>query len=243
MVTSPFLGELMGTMILVLLGDGVVAGVLLNKSKAQNAGWIVITAGWAMAVMCGVFTCQACGGPDGHLNPAVTLGSAFQSGDFSKLASYVPAQMLGAFMGAVLVWLHYWPHWAETEEADLKLAVFSTGPAIRNSFSNLVSEIIATFTLVLVATCIFSKGVSPGGPPAGMGPALVAGLVWGLGLSLGGPTGYALNPARDLSPRLAHAILPIAGKGSSDWGYAWIPVLGPCLGAVLAGILLRTFGV
>jgi glycerol uptake facilitator protein len=228
-------------MVLVLLGNGVVAGVLLNKSKAHNAGWIVITAGWALAVMCGVFVCIASGGADAHLNPAVTLAFAALSGDFSKVASYIPAQMLGAVLGASLVWLHYLPHWAQTEEADLKLACFSTGPAIRQPLANLLSEVIATFVLFLVVWAIFSSRVSSGIAP-GLGPALVGALVWGLGLSLGGPTGYALNPARDLGPRIAHSLLPIAGKGSGDWAYAWIPVVGPCLGAVVAALLIRGLG-
>lgn len=238
-MASPFLGEFLGTMVLILLGNGVVAGVLLNRSKSNNAGWVVITAGWALAVMAGAFTSIACGSADAHLNPAATLGFAVSSGDFSKLAVYVPAQILGAMAGALLVFLHYFPHWAETEEADLKLACFSTAPAIRNPLWNFFSEILGTWVLVFVVSCIFSKAVSPTGPVAGLGPYLVGMLVWSIGMSLGGPTGYAINPARDLGPRLMHAILPIPGKGGSDWGYAAIPVAGPLLGAVLAGIMAR----
>jgi glycerol uptake facilitator protein len=231
-------GEFMGTLVLILLGNGVVAGVLLRKSKAEDAGWMVITTGWALAVMCGVFTAIACGGP-GHLNPAVTVGAAVRSGDFSKVGPYIAAQMLGAMAGQVLVWLHYLPHWRETPEVDRKLACFSTSPAIRSAGANLLSEIIGTFVLVLVAGAIFSKAVASSGPAPGLGPYLVGSLVWGIGLSLGGTTGYAINPARDLGPRIAHALLPIAKKGGSDWRYAPIPVLGPLLGGVLAGTLVR----
>lgn len=239
---SAWLGEFLGTMILILLGNGVVAGVLLEKSKAQSSGWIVITAGWALAVMAGVFTATACGSADAHLNPAVTLGFAVKSGDFSKIPSYVLAQMAGAFVGATLVWLHYFPHWAETSDEGAKLACFSTSPAIRRPPWNLLSEVLATWVLVFVVWAIFSQGVSPTGPAAGLGPYLVASLVWGLGLSLGGTTGYAINPARDLGPRLAHALWPIAGKGPSDWSYAAIPVLGPLLGGGLAGLTVRLLG-
>jgi len=238
-MTSSFLGEFLGTFTLVLLGNGVVAGVLLNKSKAQNAGWIAITAGWAFAVMSGVFVAIASGSNDAHLNPAVTLGFAVRSGDFSKCVPYMSAQMLGAFFGAVLVWVHFFPHWRETPDARWKLACFSTHPAIRSVFHNLLSEIIATFVLVLVAGAIFSKAAAGTGLASGLGPYLVGSLVWGVGLSLGGTTGYAINPARDLGPRIAHSILPIAGKGDSDWSYAGIPVAGPLIGGVLAGVVMR----
>jgi glycerol uptake facilitator protein len=241
-MTSPFLGEFLGTMILILLGNGVVAGVLLKKSKAEGSGWIVITAGWAFAVMAGVFTSIACGSSDAHLNPAVTLGFAVRAGDFSKVGPYLAAQMLGALVGATLVWLHYLPHWKETPDVGAKLACFCTAPAIRAAAANLVSEIVGTFVLVFVVGAIFSKSVAATGPSA-LGPYLVGSLVWGIGLSLGGTTGYAINPARDFGPRLAHAILPIAGKGGSDWGYAGIPVIGPLAGGALAGWLLRVVGV
>ena len=241
-MTSPFLGEFLGTMMLVLLGDGVVAGVLLKRSKAEGSGWMVITAGWAFAVMAGVFTAIACGSSDAHLNPAVTLGFAVWRGSFSKFAPYAAAQILGALTGGVLVWLHYFPHWKETSEGAAKLGCFCTAPAIRRMIPNLVSEIIGTFVLVFVVGAIFSKRVAEVGPGS-LGPYLVGSLVWGIGLSLGGTTGYAINPARDFGPRLAHAILPIAGKSSSDWGYASVPVIGPLLGGALAGWLLRVLAV
>ena len=235
-------GEFMGTLILILLGDGVVAGVLLKRSKAEGAGWMVITTGWALAVMAGVFVSIACGSNDAHLNPAVTMGFAVSSGDFSKVGPYIVAQLAGAFVGATLVWLHFLPHWKETPDQGLKLAVFCTAPAIRNFLANVISEIIGTFVLVFVVGAIFSKAVAAGGPAAGLGPYLVGALVWGIGLSLGGTTGYAINPARDLGPRLAHAALPVAGKGPSDWGYASVPVIGPLIGGSLAGVLLRVIG-
>lgn len=238
-MTTPFFGEFIGTLILILLGDGVVAGVLLKRSKAESSGWMVITSGWAFAVMAAVFAAIACGSKDAHINPAVTLGFAVSTGDYSKLASYLPAQLLGALVGAILVWLHYFPHWKETQDPSLKLAVFCTAPAIRSAAANLVSEIIGTFVLMFIVGAIFSNAVSKDGIAAGLGPYLVGSLVWGIGLSLGGTTGYAINPARDLGPRIAHAFLPIPGKRDSDWGYATIPVLGPLLGAGLAGLLLR----
>ena len=240
-MTSPILGEFMGTLILVLMGNGVVAGVLLKKSKAENSGWMVITAGWAFAVMCGAFTAIACGSTDAHLNPALTLGMAVRLGDFSKFFPYFGAQLLGAFVGAAIVWIHFLPHWSETPEEKFKLACFCTHPAIRNVAANMISEIIGTFVLVFVVGAIFSKAVAGTGLATGIGPYLVGSLVWGVGLSLGGTTGYAINPARDLGPRIAHAILPIAGKGSSDWGYAGIPVVGPLIGGALAGLLMRAF--
>jgi len=242
-MNSPILGEFLGTMILLLLGDGVVAAVLLKRSKAEGSGWMVITAGWSFAVMAGVFTAMACGSSDAHLNPAVTIGFAMRDGNFAKFGPYLVAQILGAMVGAALVWLHYFPHWKETPDTAAKLGCFCTAPAIRNSLSNLLSEIIATFVLVFVVGAVFSKNVSATGPAAGLGPYLVGSLVWGIGLSLGGRTGYAINPARDLGPRMAHAILPIAGKGGSDWGYAPIPVIGPLIGGVLAGVLLRLLAI
>jgi glycerol uptake facilitator protein len=241
-MATRMLGEFMGTMVLVLMGNGVVAGTLLRRSKGENGGWIAITTGWALAVMTGVFTAMACGSPDAHLNPAVTLGFAVSTGDFSKLAPYVAAQMLGALAGATLVWLHYLPHWRQTPEPDRKLACFCTSPAIRRPAANLLSEIIGTFVLVLVAGAIFSKAVAPNGPSAGLGPYLLGSLVWGIGLSLGGTTGYAINPARDLGPRIAHWLLPVAEKGSSEWGYAAVPIFGPLIGGGLAGIVIRVVG-
>jgi glycerol uptake facilitator protein len=230
----------MGTMVLILLGDGVVANVLLKRSKAEGAGWMVITAGWCFAVMAGIYTAVACGSADAHINPAVTLGFAVATNDYSKVVPYVSAQLIGAFAGAVLVWLHFYPHWKETPDPAAKLAVFCTAPAIRNRAANLISEIIGTLVLVFVVAAIFSKAVaSAGGLPPGFGAYLVACLVWGIGLSLGGTTGYAINPARDLGPRIAHAVLPVAGKGASDWAYAVIPVIGPLIGGGIAGLLIR----
>jgi glycerol uptake facilitator protein len=234
-------GEFMGTLVLILMGNGVVAGVLLRKSKAENAGWMVITTGWAFAVMTGVFTAIACGGP-GHLNPAVTLASAVASGNFGNVLPYTLAQVLGAMAGAVLVWIHFGPHWSQTPDPDSKRACFCTSPAIRRPAANLVSEIIGTFVLILVASAIGSKAGAPVGPAPGLTPYLVGCLVWGIGLSLGGTTGYAINPARDLGPRIAHSLLPIAQKGGSDWSYAAVPVAGPLIGAALAGLLVRAIG-
>jgi glycerol uptake facilitator protein len=228
----------MGTLVLILLGNGVVANVVLKKSKAEGAGWMVITTGWGLAVMAGVFTSIACGG-EGHLNPAVTLAAAVNSGDYSKLPGYIGAQLAGAIVGALLVWLHFLPHWRETPDPDAKRACFCTAPAIRSPLANLWSEMVGTFVLVLVAGAIFSKAVAAAGPVAGLGPYLVGCLVWGIGLSLGGTTGYAINPARDLGPRIAYAILPIPKKGGSDWGYAPVPIVGPLLGGSLAGLFVR----
>ena len=232
---STFVSEMMGTGLLILLGDGVVAAVLLNKSKAQNSGWIVITFGWAIAVMIGVFAATKSGA---HLNPAVTIGQA-AAGDleWSKVPEYLGGEFAGAAIGALLVWLAYYVHWGETEDPGLKLAVFSTGPAIRNTVANLITEIIGTFVLVFGVYAIFKVGGTGGDLSAGLGPLLVAFLVLGIGLSLGGPTGYAINPARDLGPRIMHAILPIAGKGSSDWSYSWIPVVGPLIGGAIGGMV------
>ena len=230
----------MGTMVLILLGDGVVANVLLKRTKAEGAGWMVITSGWAFAVMAGVFTAVACGSRDAHINPAVTLGFAVSSGTFAKVVPYAIAQLLGAFAGATLVWLYFLPHWRETPDPGTKLACFCTAPAIRNFPSNLLCEVIGTFLLVLVVGAMFSRGVSAVAPVGGLGPYLVASLVWGIGLSLGGTTGYAINPARDLGPRIAHTLWPISRKGHSDWGYALVPVVGPLLGGILAGVLMRS---
>jgi glycerol uptake facilitator protein len=232
----------MGTLIMILLGEGVNAGVLLKRSKAENSGWLVITTGWMLAVLCGIFTAQLFGSVDAHLNPAITLASAVRSKSFANLGSFALAQMLGAFTGAVLVWIHYYPHWKVTEDPELKRAIFCTSPAIRNPLTNFLSEALGTAVLILVVGAMTSKPVLSTGAAAGLTPWLVSCVVWGVGLSLGGTTGYAINPARDLGPRIAHALLPIPGKGSSDWGYAIIPVLGPAAGAVLAGFLLRWLG-
>ncbi len=242
-MSSPFFGEFMGTMILVLMGNGVVANVLLKRSKGEGAGWTAIAAGWAFAVMCGIFTALACGSPDAHINPAFTLGVAISTGNFAKLGPYIAAQMLGGIGGAVLVWLHYLPHWRASDDPDAKLACFCTAPAIRWPAANLLSEIIGTFVLVLVAGAIASKAVSATGPAAGLGPYLVSMVVWSIGLSLGGTTGYAINPARDLGPRIAHALLPISKKRDANWSYAPIPVFGPLIGGALAGLFIRLAGI
>jgi glycerol uptake facilitator protein len=242
-MTSPFFGEFMGTLVLVLLGNGTVAGVLLKRSKSEGAGWSVITAGFAFAVMMGVFTAIACGSSGAHINPAVTLAIAVNTGDFSNLPTFVTAQLLGAMAGQILVWLAYLPHWKETPDAGLKLACFSTAPAIRNTGANILTEAIGTFMLALAILAIFSKAVSASGPAAGLGPYLVGAVVWGVGLALGGPTGFAINPARDLGPRIMHAILPIPGKGGSDWGYALVPVVGGLLGGLAAGLFIHTVGI
>jgi glycerol uptake facilitator protein len=239
---SPFLGEFVGTLVMILLGDGVVAGVLLKRSKAEGSGWMVITTGWAFAVLCGIFAANLFGSADAHLNPAITLAFALKTGDFAKLAPYALAQISGAFCGAALVWLQYLPHWKVTEDQSLKLGVFCTSPAIRSLGANLISEILATTVLIVVVGAMTSKLVLSTGAAAGLTPYLVGSLVWGLGLSLGGTTGYAINPARDFGPRLAHATLPIAGKGGSDWGYAGIPIVGPAIGGVIAGLILRWIG-
>ena len=229
----PFLGEFIGTALLVLLGTGVVANVVLTKTKGQNSGWIVITFGWAMAVFLGVYTCTQLGG-SGHLNPAVTLAvGVFSDFDKSLIAPYIAAQFGGAITGAILAWAVYKQHFDETTDKDLKLAVFCTAPAIRNTVSNLIAEIIGTFVLVFGALSISKPTTSLGTLDA----LPVALLVLGIGLSLGGPTGYAINPARDLGPRLAHFILPIPAKRNSDWSYAWIPVVGPVIGASIAAWL------
>lgn len=241
-MTSPFFGEFMGTLTLVLMGNGAVANSLLKDSKAQGAGWVAITAGWAFGVMTGVFTAIACGSSDAHLNPAVTLGAAVVKGDFSNVPGHCAAQILGGMAGALLVWLHFFPHWGRTADPALKLACFCTAPAVRHRAANLWSEIAGTFFLVLISGAILSKNVSHVGPVAGLGPYLVGALVWGIGLSLGGTTGYAINPARDLGPRLMHALLPIAGKGGSDWRYAPIPVIGPLAGGALAGLVISCIG-
>jgi glycerol uptake facilitator protein len=241
-LVSPFMGEFMGTMVLILLGNGVVAGVLLKQSKAENAGWLTITTAWGIAVFAGVFTSTAWGSADAHLNPAITVAAAIISGDPHKLLVYIPAQLLGAMVGQLLVWLLFYPHWAITEDPDAKLSCFSTMPAIRKPLWNLVAEVIGTFVLFLVISAITSRAVGgEHGLAIGLSPFLVGFLVWGVGLSLGGPTGYAINPIRDFGPRLVHTLLPIPGKRNSDWGYAWVPILGPIAGASIAAIIIRFF--
>jgi glycerol uptake facilitator protein len=244
------LAEVIGTALLVLLGDGVVANVLLNRTKGQNAGWIVITVGWGVAVAMAVYAVGRISGA--HLNPAVTIGLA-SIGSFSwaEVPGYIAAQMIGGFLGAVLVWLAYLPHWSSTTDSGTKLAVFATGPAIRNSGANFICEVIGTMVLLFGVLAIAANAQTLNAPgdvnlsfvfSRGLQPLLVGVLILGIGLSLGGPTGYALNPARDLAPRLAHAILPIPGKGSSDWGYAWIPVVAPIVGGVLGAGLYFVIG-
>ncbi len=237
MVTKIFASEVIGTALLILLGDGVVAAVLLAKSKAENSGWIVIAFGWGMAVAMAVY---AVGRFDGaHLNPAVTLGLAvIGATQWSDVPQYLAGEFVGAFIGAVLVYAHYSHHFKETEDPGLKLAVFSTGPAIRNYGLNLVSEIIGTFVLVFGVVAITAAGNKLSG---GLAPLLIGLLIFAIGLSLGGPTGYAINPARDLGPRIIHAILPIPGKGSSDWSYAWVPVVGPIVGGILGAVAAHSW--
>lgn len=228
---NAFLGELIGTAILILLGDGVVANVVLKNTKGHGAGWVVITFGWAMAVFAGVVVSAAASGA--HLNPAVSIGFAV-SGKFEwdLVPSYIAAQMLGACLGAGLVWLQYKDHFDVTEDRDAKRAVFCTGPAIRSMGLNLLSEVVGTFVLVYAALNISS----PKGGLGSLDALPVALVVLAIGLSLGGTTGYAINPARDLGPRIMHALLPIPGKRDSDWGYAWVPVAGPIAGAILAAL-------
>jgi glycerol uptake facilitator protein len=240
---GPVFGEFIGTMVLILFGDGVVANVLLKKSKGENGGWIVITTGWGLAVLAGIIASLGVGGV-GHLNPAVTIALAVASGSYATVAPFIAAQISGAFVGAALVWIVYLPHWAETPDSGLKLAVFSTVPAIRNIPLNALTEFLVTaLALLMVGFSIGSKGVAAAGLTPGFGPYLWGMLVWAIGLSLGGPTGYAINPARDLGPRIAHQLLPIAGKGSSDWGYALVPVIAPALGGCAGGLLCKAFGI
>jgi glycerol uptake facilitator protein len=236
---SVWFGEFMGTLVLVLLGTGVNAGVTLRKSYAADSGWIVVATGWALGVMCGVMVAQAFGSSGAHLNPAVTLAVAVTTGNYGQMLVYWSAQLLGAMAGATLMTMHYAPHWKLTPDPAAKLGVFCTNAAVRSAPANLFSEMLGTAMLIVVVGAIFSHGVATNGPAAGLGPWLVGSLVWGIGLSLGGTTGYAINPARDLGPRLVHAILPIPGKGGSNWHYAWIPIVGDLSGAALAGLLLR----
>jgi glycerol uptake facilitator protein len=230
-----FPAEVIGTAILILLGDGVVAAVLLAQSKAQNSGWIVITFGWGMAVAMAVYAVGQFSGA--HLNPAVTLGLAvIGTTEWSDVPAYLGGEFVGAFIGATLVWAAYSNHWKATEDPGLKLAVFCTAPAIRNTVANVITEIIGTFLLLFGILAILANELT-----AGLGPLLVGLLVFAIGLSLGGPTGYAINPARDLGPRIMHAILPIPGKGPSDWGYAWIPVVAPIIGGILGAVAFDAF--
>jgi len=245
---QPFLGEMVGTMILVTLGDGVVANVLLKKTKGQGSGWIVITTAWGLAVAVAAYSVGRFSGA--HLNPAVTIAIALYDPEFawSRVPLYIGAQMIGGVLGGILVWLHYYPHWSETEDADSKLAVFSTSPAIRHAPSNLTGEILGTLLLVFGILAIGANAgeLSRAGGvdlqkafSTGLNPLLVGLFVWVIGLSLGGTTGYAINPARDLGPRIAHSLLPIPGKRDSDWGYSWIPVMGPLIGGFAAAFLFK----
>ena len=240
---GPFFGEFMGTLVLVLLGDGVVANVLLKKSKGENSGWIVVTTAWGMAVVAGICTAVACGSPGAHINPAITLAVAILTKNWANLGPFWLAQVLGAFAGAALVWIVYLPHWKETPAAPAKLAIFCTQPAIRNYGANFVCEMIVTFVLVVVGFSFGSRELAPAGLAPGFSPWLWGVLVWVLGMSLGGPTGYAINPARDFGPRLAHAVLPISGKGNSDWGYALIPIVAPLLGGCAAAAFVKVAGI
>jgi glycerol uptake facilitator protein len=236
------LGEFAGTFMMMLLGEGVVAACVLKRTKAEGAGWMVITTGWAFAVLCGIFTANLFGSIDAHLNPAITVAFAIKNQSFGKIVPFLLAQLGGSFTASVVVWLFYFPHWALTVDPAAKLAVFCTSPAIRSYAFNLFSEFVGTFVLVIVVGSISSRLVLTTGAVAGLSPYLVACLVWSIGLSLGATTGYAINPARDLGPRLAHATLPIAGKGGSDWDYCWVPILGPLTGAAMAGFVLRAIG-
>ncbi len=232
--TNIFLAEVFGTGLLVLLGDGVVAGVLLAKSKSNNAGWIVITAAWAFAVFVGVVVAGPISGA--HLNPAVTIGLAVQGATpWDQVPVYLLGEFVGAFIGATLVTIHYWDHYKQTEDQGLKLATYCTAPNIRNYPLNFVSEVIGTFVLVFVIFTFGTNGSSAG--LASLGALPVAILVFSIGMSLGGTTGYAINPARDLGPRIIHAILPVPGKGGSDWEYSWVPVVGPVVGGILAALV------
>jgi len=239
---TPFVAEIIGTMLLVTLGDGVVANVLLKQSKGHGGGWIVITAGWGFAVMVGAYSVATISGA--HINPAVTLGlAAIGKFPWADVGGYIAAQMIGGFLGGVVVWLAYLPHWGITEDKAAVRGVFCTAPAVRKPGMNFLTEAIGTFVLVLGVLAIPSTRnlVENLGFATAMGPLLVGFLVWSIGLSLGGPTGYAINPARDLGPRIAHALLPIPGKTDSDWGYAWVPVLGPIVGGVAGGLFYKFF--
>lgn len=248
-----YVAEFVGTLILILLGDGVVAGVLLRESKAENAGWVAITFAWGLGVAVAVYAVGAISGA--HINPAVTVGFASVGAfgfTWAQVPGYIIAQLLGAFVGAVLVWLVYLPHWKQTEDPELKLATFCTIPAIRNFAANFLTEVIATAMLVfgVIGIVANAQRIAESGSVdvsavylLGLVPLLVGFLVFAIGLSLGGPTGYAINPARDLAPRIAHAILPIPGKGGSDWSYSWIPVVAPLVGGVIGAALYTVLGI
>ena len=230
---SEFLGELLGTMLLIVLGGGVNGGVVLSKTKTQNSGWIVIAIGWGLAVAIAIYAVGKISGA--HINPAVTLGLA-SIGEFpwEKVPTYILAQMIGAILGSVIVYFHYLPHWRVTNDPAMKLGVFATDPAIRHNISNLVSEIIGTFILVMGILAIGANEFTEG-----LNPLVIGLLILSIGLSLGGTTGYAINPARDLGPRIAHFILPIPGKGDSNWNYSWIPVIGPLMGGAYGGLFYQ----
>ncbi len=230
---SPYLAEFLGTMLLILLGNGVVAGVLLKDSKGENAGWLAIVLGWGLAVTLAIYGFGRISGA--HINPAITL-ALFVSGDFpgDMVVGYLVAQFAGAFAGSIFVWMHYFSHLRRTDNAATKLAMFCTGPAVRSPISNLVSETLATVVLVLAVLFIGANNYY-----AGLNPILIGALVVSIGLSLGGTTGFAINPARDLGPRFAHYILPIPGKGNSDWSYSWVPIIGPFLGGVIGALLFK----
>lgn len=230
---SPYVAEFLGTMLLILLGNGVVAGVLLKDSKAQNAGWFTIVVGWGLAVTLAIYAVGQISGA--HINPAVTLG-LYVYGVFpgNQVLGYMLAQFAGAFTGAVLVWIHYIGHWKGTEDPAAKLAIFSTGPALRATIPNLISETLATIVLVLAILFIGANEFTEG-----LNPVVIGLLIVSIGVSLGGTTGFAINPARDLGPRFAHFLLPIPGKGRSDWSYAWVPVVGPLIGSVLGALLFK----
>lgn len=236
---TPFVAEFLGTALLILLGNGVVANVVLSKTKGNGGGWIVITTAWALAVFVGVVVAGPYSGA--HLNPAVTIGLALTGKfDWAMVPGYFLAQLLGAMTGSLFVWLKYIDHFKATNDKGLKLAAFSTGPAIKNNFANLFSEIIGSFVLLFVIFHITSAEIVDTKTPLGLGsigaiPVMF--LVWAIGLSLGGTTGYAINPVRDLGPRIMHSVLPVADKGSSEWSYAWIPIAGPLIGASMAALL------
>lgn len=249
------IGELIGTLFLILFGGGVVAGVLLKHSKAENSGWIVITAGWGFAVMIGVYMAQAAGSPQADINPIVSIAKYYFGVYHSVwfVIQLIIAQIIGAIIGGALVWLAYLPHWKATENKRFKLLVFSTSPEIKSPFSNLLCEVIASFALIVFVAALikyytqqdFVLNLSQGALEIPMShtniPYVFGFAVWAIGLSLGGPTGYAINPARDLGPRIAHFILPIAGKGTSEWSYAWVPIIGPIIGCILGVIFSKVF--